>query len=217
MSALLSLVMLFAVPDDTSGSAASAALKGTSPCVQSGRELEQAVDAALHRWAKPSQNEAELAARQFLTLYEQLHHDTALAQTVRQRLSAKLRRRLAALSTQITKQATAAKRQVAERPKGVGGDKQGDVLAQRAGGWGQPRGGPGLGGSLAPPTAAARDAGEDLVELIQTVISPKSWDRMGGPGTIRYWRPGRALVVRASADVNDRVADLLDQMHRAGQ
>lgn len=47
------------------------------------------------------------------------------------------------------------------------------------------------------PQAANADYGMLLVQLIQDTISPASWDANGGNSTIRYWRPGMALVVRA--------------------
>ena len=68
------------------------------------------------------------------------------------------------------------------------------------------------GGALGMP-----DYGQQLVELIQTVIRPETWDVNGGPGTIYYWRPGRALVVRQMAEVHGEVGGVLGQLRRAGQ
>ena len=58
------------------------------------------------------------------------------------------------------------------------------------------------------------DYGPLLVELIQRTISPNSWDVNGGPSTIRYWRPGMALVVRAPQDLHHEVAPLLLQLRQ---
>jgi general secretion pathway protein D len=52
------------------------------------------------------------------------------------------------------------------------------------------------------------------VELIQRTIAPSTWDVNGGPGTIRYWRPGMALVIRQTSEVHDDVADFLKQLDR---
>jgi hypothetical protein len=78
---------------------------------------------------------------------------------------------------------------------------------------------------LAPLAAPARggaamrmpDHGEELVELIQTVIRPETWDVNGGTGTIYYWYPGRALVIRQMDEVHEEIADVLGQLRRAGR
>lgn len=74
-------------------------------------------------------------------------------------------------------------------------------------------GGPGqlfdyAGGRFAPPW----DHGEDLVELITTVINPQFWRRNGGPGTIHYYRPSMVLVIRATQQGNEEVGDLLEKL-----
>ena len=56
------------------------------------------------------------------------------------------------------------------------------------------------------------DHGPDLVRLIETTISPESWQRNGGTGVIHYYRPLRILVVSASSQVHDNVTDLLHQL-----
>jgi hypothetical protein len=66
------------------------------------------------------------------------------------------------------------------------------------------------GGALGPARAAANDDyGEDLAELIQATIAPASWDVNGGPGTIRYFRPLRVLVVRQTTEVHEAIGGLL--------
>jgi hypothetical protein len=91
------------------------------------------------------------------------------------------------------------------------------VLAQRFGG-------PGAGGQGAAAGAAAGQAGggfgggleqqtqangEALAQLIQDTIAPDSWDIRGGPGTIIYYNPLRALVIRQTGDAHDAIGDLL--------
>ena len=58
------------------------------------------------------------------------------------------------------------------------------------------------------------DYGPDLIELIQRVISPDSWDVNGGPSTMQYWRPGMALVVRAPEEVHEEISPLLLQLRK---
>jgi hypothetical protein len=57
--------------------------------------------------------------------------------------------------------------------------------------------------------AARGDYGLALVELIRRTISPDSWDVNGGPGTIVYYRPWFALVVRARSEVHHQIGGLL--------
>lgn len=72
-------------------------------------------------------------------------------------------------------------------------------------------------GQVDQAKAFPQDAGPALVDLIQRQVAPQFWAPNGGPGTIHYWRPGRALVVRATEDVHFETAKLLEQLRRAGQ
>ena len=60
------------------------------------------------------------------------------------------------------------------------------------------------------------DYGLDLVDLIERTIAPGSWESQGGPGRIYYWRNGRALVISQSQQAHEGLADLLEQLHVAG-
>ncbi len=64
-------------------------------------------------------------------------------------------------------------------------------------------------GRLQPP-----DFGQDLVDLIHNVISPRTWDVNGGPGSVVYFRNFRALVVRAPSEVQNQVGDVLGQLRK---
>jgi hypothetical protein len=68
------------------------------------------------------------------------------------------------------------------------------------------------GGRAGPP-----DWGEALVSLIERTIAPDFWDVHGGPGTIVYYRPLHALVVRATDDVHGRVGRVLTDLRDAGR
>ena len=61
---------------------------------------------------------------------------------------------------------------------------------------------------------ATFDYSTQLIELIQRTISPNSWDVNGGLSTIRYWRPGMALVVRAPQQVHEDLSPLLGGLRR---
>jgi hypothetical protein len=62
---------------------------------------------------------------------------------------------------------------------------------------------------------SAAESAAELVELIHGVIAPDSWDVHGGPGTIIYYAPLQALVIRASADVHHKVGGALEALRRA--
>lgn len=48
-----------------------------------------------------------------------------------------------------------------------------------------------------------------LIALIENVIEPDFWESRGGPGSIQYWRPGMALVVRATGNIHGDVGKAL--------
>ena len=65
--------------------------------------------------------------------------------------------------------------------------------------------------------AAVRpDYGLALVELIQTTIQPDFWDVNGGPGTIVYYAPLHALVVRATSEVHHKIGGAVKVIRKAG-
>lgn len=64
---------------------------------------------------------------------------------------------------------------------------------------------------------AVTDNGQELIELIQRTINPQFWDVNGGPGTIVYYAPLQALVVRATTEVHGRVGGLADALRQAGR
>ena len=66
-----------------------------------GAKLREAVRVALRRWAKPTDAEADAAAREFLALYKELQADDRLSRSQRQFFRNKVRIRLKRLSDQI--------------------------------------------------------------------------------------------------------------------
>lgn len=64
---------------------------------------------------------------------------------------------------------------------------------------------------------AVNDHAQELIDLIQRTISPQSWDVNGGQGSMFYFRPLMALVVRATSEVHGDVGGLLEALRRAGQ
>jgi hypothetical protein len=65
-----------------------------------------------------------------------------------------------------------------------------------------------IGGHLAPPW----DHGQDLVDLITTVIHPNSWRNNGGNASIHYYQPSRVLVIHASLQGHNETSNLLEKL-----
>jgi len=63
---------------------------------------------------------------------------------------------------------------------------------------------------------AAFDHSQELIDLIQRTIKPDSWDVNGGTGSMFYYRPLMALVVRATSEVHGNVGGLMRAMRQAG-
>jgi hypothetical protein len=63
---------------------------------------------------------------------------------------------------------------------------------------------------------AVRDHSQELIDLIQRTIKPDHWDVHGGPGSMFYYRPLMALVVRATSEVHGNVGALMTAMRQAG-
>lgn len=54
-----------------------------------------------------------------------------------------------------------------------------------------------------------KNAGE-LIELIMSTISPESWDKVGGPGSVRTFRG--ALVIRQTQAIHETIDGLLSRL-----
>jgi Skp family chaperone for outer membrane proteins len=216
---LFALLVLGGSPADQAADKAAPA-QATQPVdsTRTGGELREAVHQALRRWAQPSDQQADAAAREFLALYKDLQADKQLSSSQRESLLSKVRGRLEQLSQQISKRIAREKRLAQNKAAKPQGDAaQGGSLYSP----GQP--GPSSSSVASAAPAGARggrgvpdDAGQDLVDLIQTVISPASWDINGGNGSIYYWSHGHALVIRQTGEVHDEIADVLGQLRRAG-
>lgn len=63
---------------------------------------------------------------------------------------------------------------------------------------------------------ASFDHSQELIDLIQRTIKPDFWDVHGGPGSMFYYRPLMALVVRATSEVHGNVGGLMRAMRQAG-
>jgi len=240
MSPLLAALLALAAPpsegtDPVASPPAATAEKEAAPTVQAplakkaapyvprtGEKLRAATRAAMRRWARPSYAQADAAAREFITIHGELRADDQLARAQREYFLQRVRSRLMRLSHQITVRIAHQKRLATSARR-----KSGDASEEKADETTPPEPTAASPGSYVPEVSTAgafgggafqpADNGQQLVDLIQTVIRPDSWDINGGPGSIYYWRPGHALVIRQMGEVHDEIGGVLGQLRRAGQ
>ena len=208
MSALLMAAVLAAAPLETTTVGAASetpAMRADEPAVpfRTGRELRQAARERLRRWARPADHELEPAADELLAILRELEADTELAVSLREPLIRQVRGRLADLARRRQPRTPAKDHPAAgQRAERVGADHHPRPMAQFGGGFpgagfqgGGFQGGMGMQRGMAGQPMMGmgrqdqpRHSGQELLELIQTTIRPNSWDRVGGPGTIYFWR-----------------------------
>src|SRR5271157_1234288 len=217
MSIILATILaISATPNGTTQDSAATAVQVGAPAAQlSGRELSEAAHAAMRHWAKATDQEADTAARELLGIYSEIQQDTRMARSQRETLRLTVRARLdqlcAQISKRIAKDKAAAKSDSTVKSVTLDKRKQNGVaLAQM----GVPAAG-GAGTGAAAGQNVSADNGQQLVDLIQNTISPKSWDVNGGACTIYYWQPQHAIVVRATGDIHEEISDTLEQLNRA--
>lgn len=56
--------------------------------------------------------------------------------------------------------------------------------------------------------------GQDLVELIQTVVRPESWDVNGGEGSIFFYSPLKDLVIRQTGEVHGEISETVEALRK---
>jgi hypothetical protein len=226
MSAMLIVALCLGASPTQGSSANRAAISGEATnCPLTGIALQNAIHDALRHWARPTDKAAAQAAREFLDLYGSLQRDTQISRRTREELQAKLRYRLTKLSAQIRignakskPGAAAADLASVKVPAAQTGNLAQIGVGPAMGG----RGGVGAGiqgfqGPQGSPSAGvADDNGQALVDLIQKTIAPNSWDVNGGPGSIYYWNPGRALVISQTGEVHGTIGGVLGQMQKLG-
>jgi len=231
----MATVLLGVTPPD--GGAASVAVAESPPAAEAttaeervvelreGAELRDAVRAALAKWARATDEQADEAARQFLVLYHELERDGELAPTQRQKLQQKVRGRLMHLVGRLKTRRAVDRRLARERgeqPDTVDRGDRPETLGQfgggQMGGFGGGMGAMGGGGRGMGRggNSMVGDASDELIELIQRTIAPASWDVNGGPGAIYYFRPNHAMVISNTDEVHEEIGNVLDQLRRAG-
>ncbi len=77
------------------------------------------------------------------------------------------------------------------------------------------QGGFGLGNSPGGGRGGASLADFDsLIQLIQTTVSPDTWEALGGPSTMSQYAQNLSLVISTTSEVHDQIAELLESLRR---
>ena len=166
-------------------------------------------------------NQQTVVIRKLVALYAEIsrHPDLVTSDTLKS-YRIKLRGRLVRIQQELERDIARHEKQAGRRANdGISRARLADAATQAMADQlslvGYSLGGPGKvfsqGGAMGPP-----DYGPALVELIQRTISPGFWDVNGGPGTIVYYAPLRALVVRATGDIHGNLRGALGGLRRAG-
>jgi hypothetical protein len=198
MSATLLLALSLSVPGAGPEAAVTAALDQPAELVavaepRSATLLRRDVRAALRETAAIKKVEPIAAAERLLPLYVEVRLHPELNDADRLYWAGTIRGRLQKLGARLENAAEL----------NAPGE---EVLAQIGGAIG------GNGGAIGGQQQPERDRGQELVELIQTVIAPDTWDVNGGPGSIYYYAPLRVLVIRQTAAVHGRLGDAMGQL-----
>lgn len=166
-------------------------------------ELDERVSKALRRESKArSHDERARAVSDLVEIFTLMQQDDrrALSPTLA-RLVGKVRSRLRRTQTELQREERRRARKASASSPGL------ESVAERS----EPDGRFGGRAQLAAGNAQA------LIDLIERTISPNTWDVNGGPGTVMYYAPRHALVIRAPAEVHGRVGAGLQNLRRAGQ
>jgi|GEM_PF-1944593 len=186
-------------------------------------EVVQALDAyvisLLQRTAKALESRSiepheEADFRALVAAAELLKADRKLLATERVRLEGLVRIRLRHASETLTRQEQrdAKSKSAAARLPDV---PVTTTLAQQLPGLGAGAQGvgPGFAGGIGTQQAGGTDQqAEKLIDLIQAIIAPSTWDVNGGQGVIRYWSLGHGLVIRNTSAEHEKVGDVLQQL-----
>lgn len=189
--------------------------------------LRKEIHAALRAESTTNGPEHETAVRRLTELYDILKAHPELSDAARRQLTAQMRSRLKRVQASLLKALDQhSEKDLQQSAASTSTPKPQAILAQVPGnvqGGGAAAGIPRRNIPAAPPANAAGAGGNpfaaqtvananQLIELIQNTIAPKSWDVRGGPGTIRYFAPAQVLVVRQTGGIHDQVQGAIGQM-----
>jgi hypothetical protein len=213
-----------ASPEPPSAAEQPAALKVDAP-ERTAQQLRDAVHAALRRQSTAQQSEWEAAVRELATVYQELTLSTRLVPRERRQLGAMVRSRLMRASKALERELARNEETADPQPRDPPGPAA--ILAQRQppNPAGQPNAArrPQNRAQAFGPAAQVAGAGrrlagttnrnaQELIDLIQNVIAPSSWDVNGGLGTIMYFAPKQVLVIRARGDIHEQVGETIEAL-----
>jgi hypothetical protein len=195
-------------------------------------ELSSAAKSALRAsHAAKSAKERDAAARELVQVFVELQNDRSLANGTRNNLQQQVRHRLIAIETglrSIVNSASKRKIDDADKAEGDGTSKPPSnapetvaikdrpaVLAQQI----APPGAPGAAPRPRvnnPPNGGQPpdDYGPELLELIQRVIRPASWDVNGGASSGYYYQPLHALVISAPEEMHEEIGGVVGGLRK---
>ena len=229
MTSLILASLIIAVPpaDASHSSSAVAIVSERFVTPRTHEQWVSEVADALRNQAQAADDEQPRAFVRLVSLYQQVVKDDELHHTDRNRLRQKLRKRLIRIGGELPAdlrhrqnriEVVRSRAKIDDRPDKLEMIKEDEaILAQWHDVLGQVGGGfaPGGAGGAGGP-AGAFDHGEELVELIQRVITPDTWDVNGGPSSIVYFRGLKVLVISATSEVHEKIGGLADGLRRAG-
>jgi hypothetical protein len=195
-------------------------------------ELSGAAKSALRAsHAAKTAKERDTAARDLVQVFVELQDDQSLASSTRNNLQQQVRHRLLAIETGLRSAINSAE----SRRKNVDAEKT-DTDAKDKPQTNRPATieikdrPPVLAQQMAPPVAPGvvpprvnnqpnggqppDDYGPELLELIQRVIRPSSWDVNGGASSGFYYQPLHALVISAPEEMHEEIGGVVGGLRK---
>lgn len=182
------------------------------PIVLSSREEKQGFRARYLSLAQStfrrSNPEPAIAVPRLVAMYRQLPVVKGLSATEKKRMRITLVGRVRSLHARLTRQAAAIERR-SRAPRDKKDPPQNSVrTGNRSTETAKPATSTGSTASLSGTEAENVQA---LISLIETTVEPGSWESQGGNGSIRYFGPVKALVIRQTGEVHREIGGLLDR------
>ena len=185
-------------------------------------EFRRAVHDALRQQATTSGAEQEAAVHELLALYREVHASTQFSEPAQRQLTSLVHNRLQRIQRALQKDAEEpagpdkpsvppAQRALLAQIPGIRA-AQNPPAAPAAGNLPGQRNAPNQAGGAGDFNAATARNAQNLIELIETTIAPKSWQSAGGLGTIMYFAPSQVLVVRQTDGIHTQVGGAIQRL-----
>lgn len=161
-------------------------------------DLRDAYIAVLRKSARRAEPDPQAVVPELAALYAELADAERMSHAEISRMRGCLRIRLEHIRDQLLRDLRSQQRPANRERRRAGRNGQTRSAATQLNGGG---------------AEAARVA--QLIDLIQSTIAPDSWETSGGRGSIRYFGPAKALVIRQTGEVHRHIGDMLQQLRRA--